>query len=56
MSAGGFLLVYGTAAFQAALFPWLLLVFMIPIPTSLLDLATYGLKSAPRRWLERYLP
>jgi len=45
MSAGAFLLVYGVAAFRAALFPWLLLVFMVPIPTSLLSVAIYGLKS-----------
>jgi exosortase len=34
---GGFLSFYGTAAFRAALFPLLFLVFCIPIPSPLLD-------------------
>ena len=34
---GGFLLCYGARAFKGALFPLLFLVFIIPIPTPLLD-------------------
>ena len=34
---GAFLLCYGTRAFKAALFPLLFLIFMIPIPTFLMD-------------------
>ncbi len=33
----GFVLCYGTQAFRAALFPWLFLLLMIPIPTFVLD-------------------
>jgi len=37
LALGGFLLVYGPAAFRAALFPLLFLAFMIPIPGVVLD-------------------
>jgi exosortase len=37
LAIGGFLLVYGPAAFRAALFPLLFLAFMIPIPGAVLD-------------------
>jgi exosortase len=37
MLLGGFLLFYGPAAFRAALFPLLFLVFMLPIPSFILD-------------------
>jgi exosortase len=45
---GGFLLFYGTAAFKAALFPLLFLVFCIPIPNFILvrTIATLQLWSA----------
>ena len=36
---GTFIFLYGPAAFRAAMFPLLLLVFMIPIPSFLLDKA-----------------
>lgn len=42
---GGFLLCYGREAFGAALFPLLFLVFMIPMPSVLLDGATRLLKA-----------
>jgi exosortase len=41
---GGFLLIYGPTAFQAAQFPLLFLAFVIPIPVSLIDTATQLLK------------
>ena len=44
LSVGGFLLCYGLEAFRAALFPLLLLGFMIPMPRTLLDGATLFLK------------
>ena len=34
---GGFVTSYGTRAFRNARFPMLFLVFMIPIPTSIMD-------------------
>ncbi|MFH0801789.1 MAG: exosortase/archaeosortase family protein [bacterium] len=34
---GGFILAYGLPAFKAALFPLLFLIFMIPIPSALMD-------------------
>src|SRR5437763_7992845 len=34
---GGFLLLYGSAAFKAALFPLLFLLLAIPLPTHILD-------------------
>jgi exosortase len=40
----GFLLVYGHAAFRAALFPLLFLAFMVPIPSAVLAWATQFLK------------
>ena len=40
---GAFILVYGMKAFRAAMFPLFFLVFMIPVPTALLD------------WLIRFL-
>jgi exosortase len=43
---GGFLLIYGSAAFKAALFPLLFLGFAIPIPSRLLDAATVFLQKA----------
>jgi exosortase len=45
MWVGGFLVSYGWDAVRAALFPLLFLVFMIPIPRSLLDAATLFLKT-----------
>jgi exosortase len=41
---GGFLLIYGPTAFQAAKFPLLFLAFVIPIPVLLIDTATQLLK------------
>ncbi|HYA13950.1 MAG TPA: exosortase/archaeosortase family protein [Syntrophales bacterium] len=35
--SGAFILIYGTQAFKSALFPFLFLIFIIPIPSSLLD-------------------
>jgi exosortase len=34
---GAFILVYGIQAFKAAIFPLLFLIFMIPVPTYLMD-------------------
>lgn len=41
---GGFILSYGLPAFRAALFPLLFLVFVIPIPTVLMDGFIYVLQ------------
>ncbi len=41
---GGFILSYGLPAFKAALFPLLFLVFMIPIPSALMDGFIYFLQ------------
>jgi exosortase len=41
---GGFLMCYGRTAFRAALFPLLFLIFMIPVPTVLLDASVAFLK------------
>jgi exosortase len=45
---GGFLFCYGWDACRAALFPLLFLAFMIPMPTALLDAATFYLKTGSR--------
>jgi len=42
--AGTFIFLHGPAAFRAAMFPLLLLVFMIPIPSFLLDKAIFLLQ------------
>jgi exosortase len=42
--AGGFVLLYGTRAFQRASFPILFLVFMIPIPSSIMEKIIYALQ------------
>lgn len=42
---GGFVLIYGGEAFRHARFPLLFLMFMIPIPGTLLDAAVFVLKS-----------
>jgi len=41
---GGFILSYGLHAFKAALFPLLFLVFVIPIPSELMDSLIYFLQ------------
>ena len=41
---GGFILSYGLHAFKAALFPLLFLVFVIPIPSALMDSFIYFLQ------------
>lgn len=41
---GGFILSYGLHAFKAALFPLLFLIFVIPIPSALMDGFIYFLK------------
>jgi exosortase len=41
---GGFILAYGLPAFKAALFPLLFLIFMIPIPSTLMDSIVYFLQ------------
>jgi len=38
---GAFILFYGTQAFRSAIFPLLFLVFMIPIPSALMDRIIY---------------
>jgi exosortase len=43
--AGGFVMIYGLASARAALFPLTFLVFMIPMPTAVVDGATQFLKS-----------
>jgi exosortase len=40
----GFVLCYGSQSFRAALFPWLFLLLMIPIPTVALDSIVLGLQ------------
>jgi exosortase len=40
---GGFIFFYGMEAFRAAIFPLLFLIFMIPIPTMLMDKIIYFL-------------
>ena len=45
---GGFLLSYGANAFRAALFPLLLLGFMVPVPNVLLDPVILFLKTGSR--------
>lgn len=42
---GGFLTTYGTTAFRFARFPMLFLIFMIPIPTSIMDQIIYVLQA-----------
>ena len=42
--AGGFVLLYGIRAFQRASFPILFLVFMIPIPSSIMEKIIYALQ------------
>ncbi len=41
---GAFVLFYGTRAFKAAIFPFLFLIFIIPIPSSLMDGIIYLLQ------------
>jgi exosortase len=41
---GAFILFYGTQAFKAAIFPFLLLIFMIPVPSPILDGIIYFLQ------------
>ncbi len=41
---GGFLLLSGRKAFQKASFPILLLIFMVPVPSLLMDKIIYGLQ------------
>jgi exosortase len=41
---GGFIVAYGLPAFKAALFPLLFLIFMIPIPNTLMDGIVYFLQ------------
>lgn len=41
---GAFLLCYGVQAFKAALFPLLFLIFMIPIPSALMNGIVYALQ------------
>jgi exosortase len=41
---GGFLLVYGRAAFRIALFPLMFLIFTVPIPAAVVDIVTDLLK------------
>jgi exosortase len=41
---GAFILFYGIQAFKAALFPLLFLIFMIPVPTYLMDRIIYFLQ------------
>lgn len=41
---GGFIVAYGLTAFKAALFPLLFLVFMIPVPSALMDGVVYFLQ------------
>jgi exosortase len=41
---GGFILAYGLPAFRAALFPLLFLIFVIPIPSALMDGFIYVLQ------------
>jgi exosortase len=41
---GGFILAYGLPAFRAALFPLLFLIFIIPIPSALMDGIIYFLQ------------
>jgi exosortase len=42
----GFIGIYGERAFVASLFPLCLLVLMIPLPSSILDRAVFGLQKA----------
>jgi exosortase len=41
---GAFILCYGVQAFKAALFPLLFLIFMIPIPSAVMDSIIYALQ------------
>jgi exosortase len=41
---GAFILCYGVQAFKAALFPLLFLIFMIPIPSAIMDGIIYALQ------------
>ena len=41
---GAFIFFYGTQAFKAAIFPLLFLIFMIPVPTYLMDRIIYFLQ------------
>lgn len=42
---GAFLLCYGTQAYRRALFPLLFLIFIVPIPTALMDRIIYFLQA-----------
>jgi exosortase len=44
MWLAGFLACYGSTAFRSALFPLLFLLFTVPMPTAVLDMATQFLK------------
>ena len=44
LGVGGFVLLYGMEAFRSAFFPFLFLVFMIPIPTALMDKIIFSLQ------------